>query len=278
MKHFLLIFLGILGLWLTGCTCQVGEPTEENDDMGNLIAAQIADMTRSAAMGTLAGLPTAIGAQQQPSLQQNNLEPGEYTVQFQAFPPADGLGFAAYAIINWKIAGQQITRKVSVANGVSISGVCEAVDVTLIDVSQTGQFGFPAATPSPNPTGIGLYKIGVALSKGTRPNVQQPATLLTAIAEQAVAPGVNVVNYKVPTDAGVVAVMITAARLSVADVIADNEIAATQLNNSGLVGLSSWYPLQSDRWVPLGVGCTTIGISNYSAGTALTQVFWGIDG
>lgn len=258
MKAFL-IFLFLL----VGCTASV----ESEDPMKNLIAAQIADMLRTPASGSTSGLPAP--ASQQPSLQKDNLEPGEYTIQFQAFPPADGLGFAAYAIINWKIAGQQITRKVSVANGISISGIAEAVDVTLFDVSQVLTVHYP-------PTAL-PYKIGVSLSKGTRPNIQQPASLVTNLSAIPVAAGAPVF-FTVPDNAGVVSALVLGAGVSNINPVLPPDIVVSQVNSLGAV-LNVWNPAQQGQWIPLSPGTTLLKIDNQNAlQAAFVNVIWGIDG
>jgi len=104
----------------------------------NFTRSQITELiTTSNALGSFNGDRLS-------SLQQNDLDPGEYTIQFQIVdPPIDNLGFATYAYISWKVDGQEISRIVSVFNGSSISGVAEAVDVHLQD--QSGRGGFNLA-------------------------------------------------------------------------------------------------------------------------------------
>jgi hypothetical protein len=100
----------------------------------NLTRSQISEIqTGTNALGTFAG-------ERLPSLQQDDLEPGEYTIQFQIVePPVDGLGFATYAFIVWKIGGQQISRIISVFNGSAISGIADSVHVQLLDQSGRGE-------------------------------------------------------------------------------------------------------------------------------------------
>src|SRR5208337_3559257 len=120
----------------------------QGSSMGNkLVASGMAQMVRTAAQGSVAGLaPT--GVQIPAGLQVSPLDPGNYTIQFTVLPPADGLGFAAYAIVNWKTAGHQLTRKVSVFSGAVLSGVCDSVDIFIVDVSQIGVAGFPPIQPT----------------------------------------------------------------------------------------------------------------------------------
>lgn len=108
--------------------------------MFNFTRAQISQLfTTSNALGSFEG-------NQIPNLQINNLEPGEYTLQFQQVESTiDGSGQATYAIVRWKIQGQQIQRIISVFSGAVLTGVAEAVDVQLLDQSERG---FAASIPS----------------------------------------------------------------------------------------------------------------------------------
>jgi hypothetical protein len=56
-----------------------------------------------------------------------------YTVQFSVFPPS--LGFDATADITFSIAGQSITRRVSVGNAVSLTGLCQAINIQIYDTT-----------------------------------------------------------------------------------------------------------------------------------------------
>src|SRR5271157_5513727 len=183
-------------------------------------------LTTANALGLFAGTQLS-------NLQQSNLEPGEYTLQFNVIePPIDGLGYATYAYVVWKVEGQPVPRIISVYNGAAISGVADSVDVHLLDQSGRGntvftvqfnvtngsvnftttgqlslkngqliQFGVQPGVfytipngmtgtigvldrPFTGPTSIGVdassaftlseYKVGVTLSKGTRPTTMQP--------------------------------------------------------------------------------------------------------
>lgn len=103
----------------------------------NLTRAQITELqTSTNTLGSFAG-------DRLPSIQQDNLEPGEYTIQFQVIePPVDGLGFAAYAYVVWKVGGQQISRIINVFNGSAISSVADSAHVQLQDQSRRGFVSF----------------------------------------------------------------------------------------------------------------------------------------
>lgn len=258
------IFLGIIALFMVGCAYRTDY--NEVDDMGDrCIAAKLAEMTRTAAAGNaVAGLPVGV---QISGLQESQLEPGEYTIQFTAIPPADGEGFAAFAIVNWKVAGQQVTRIVSVFSGAAISGVAEAVDVSIVDVSQIGSAGFPT-TPLP-------YKIGTSLSRGGRADTMQPATLSTQLTALSVAHGASQV-FLIPKDCGITSVMVLAAGSPVP--VSSNAIVASQ--ESPATAINVWYPvLQGPGWVPIQSGAVDVRVVNNDAANAIfVNVIWGIEG
>lgn len=129
------------------------------EQMGKLVASQITELTTTAnPLGSFVGDQLA-------NLQMDELEPGEFTLQFEVLePPIDGLGYATYAYIVWKVAGQQISRIISVFNGAAISGVANSVHVKLQDQSErTGAsvlaFNFNLTNGSPNFTTTGALNL-----------------------------------------------------------------------------------------------------------------------
>ena len=289
----------------------------------------------------LNGIGSFVGQRLQ-SLQQANLEPGEYTIQFQIVePPIDGAGSATYAYVSWKVDGQQIQRIISVFSGASISGVAESAHVQLLDQSGRGAFvqgsgfGLPSsvnftvtngsdvvtasipmtfsadevlffqnqptvpypllngvsnslsfrlATPFTGPNGvtraIGItsYKIGVSLSKGTRPTTMQPATLLT-VRPQFLAPN-NSVNIPIPQDAGVISSLITVTLGPIPGVGADPENVQVAFVAADGFNLTGYIPAEFGAWYPVPPGAVTLGIWNPPGNTqqVFVSVQWGIEG
>lgn len=121
-------------LVLNACTYNTN--IEPGDNM-NLTASQITTLTTSrSALGSFEG-------QLLSNIQQDELEPGEYTVQFQIVEPViDGLGSATYAYVYWKVDGQQVQRIISVFSGSVISGVANSVHVHLLDQSDRANHHF----------------------------------------------------------------------------------------------------------------------------------------
>ena len=163
----MMIFRGIL-LTLLLLTLSCGEPPVSR----NLVRAQISDMNT-----TVNGIGTFVG-DQIPNMQQDNLDPGEYTIQFQVIePPIDGLGFAAYAYIVWKVQGQQIQRIVNVFNGAAISGVADAAHVKFLDQSGRGSvflqglFNVTVGSANFTATVAQTLKVGQQIQFLNQPNV-----------------------------------------------------------------------------------------------------------
>lgn len=161
-------FRGILISSFILLSCGYGEQEEPM----NLTRTYISELqTSTNAIGSFAG-------DRLPNLQQEDLEPGEYTIQFQVVePPTDNLGFATYAYIVWKIDGQQISRIISVFNGSAISGVANSVHVQLQDQSGrganslSGTFGVTNGSPVFTATAPQTLKSGQLIQFSNQPNI-----------------------------------------------------------------------------------------------------------
>lgn len=218
--------------------------------------------TTTNAIGSFAG-----NAEQ--NLQVTNLDPGEYTVQFNPELPGDGNGFSAYAFINWKVAGQMQPRIISIFQGASISGVCDAVDIRILD-----QSGDNAGAPRSN----NGYKIIATLSKGTRPTIMQPPVLVTARTQTVAAAG-SVHDFSVPQNAGVISVLITAVTGSGAHIDDEDWFAIARDPSATLLG--EWYPAKTGAaFLPLPPGTSTVRVVNNNSGGQSIDVTlqWGIEG
>lgn len=130
------VLLLVLVAFATGCMCPVGQ----DDDQGGtpvtelkFVRSQFTNMvTTQNALGSFKGNLLQ-------NLQQDQLDPGVYTIQFQILDrPTDGLGLGAYAFIFWRVQGQSIERVINVFNGAAISGPCNSVHVQLLDQSGRG--------------------------------------------------------------------------------------------------------------------------------------------
>lgn len=275
MKISLRLFLGILSVLLlalvSGCTMQVADSDQgaDSDMAKSIIGAQLTDMSRTLVTG-LAGAPLPVGTPNR-GLMQTDLDPGEYTIQFSVIPPSDNHGFAAYAIVNWKVAGHQLRRVVSVASGAVISGVADAVDVQIVDVSDGPVY---APLPSGNPDPRQLYQVASTLSRGSRPSLNQPGVLLTSRSALQVAPVGGLQIWSVPQDCGVISAYVSGPYTTLPDVPAD---IAVQFNDASGLTLG-FATIPASHWVPLPSGTTQVLITNNGVNTYPVNVFWGIDG
>ena len=308
----------------------------------NLFKSQITPMfTTGSPLGSFTG-------PQQPNLQIDHLQPGEYTLQFQIVePPDDNFPFSTYAIARWKVQGQQIQRIISVFSGAVLGGVAEAVDVQLLDQSNrslVGHFagmlavlvtgspqvtlaamgpatinipansviyfatqpnsGYPLMAPVINgvpgtvfsltipytgPASPGApfwiqspYKVAVALSKGTRPPIQQPPVLLTAedpvtVVHGAIGP---VGGIAIPQDAGVISI-ITSVIPTLAPVTSLVSAAqgAVYFAMPGGVLQHAYIPGTPQNFYPIPPGSTRIFFSNSDPAQDLDFTYqWGIEG
>jgi hypothetical protein len=316
--------------------------------MSQVRKAQISEvLTTSNTLGSFAGSPI-------PNLQIDNLEAGEYSLQFQVIePPIDGLGHATYAIIRWKVQGQQIQRIISVSSGAVIGGVAQAVDVYLLDQSDRSNTGFrfgvnailvpgspivtlvggapgffslpgnelvffasqpnigyalaspvvnivsPGGTfllanpytgpAAPGPVGSVFwtqvpYKVGVALSKGTRPTIMQPPVLLTNKLSVTIPPASlgPIAGIPIPQDAGVISLL-----TSVLPQLAPNISLANAAEGYVMFGQSTglinhgYIPSAPQEWYPIPPGTVNVffGNSNAGGGASLNFTYqWGIEG
>ena len=219
-------------------------------------------------------MTTQSGAKQ-PGLQRNNLAgAGLYTVQFGVTRPvlagSDGV-FAAIAIVNWMVAGTPVTRKVSVTDGKSISGVCEGVNVFCFDVTPDTE-GLTAAAP---------YQIGMTVAKGSRPAQGQPPTLSLFNQQFQGANGIAIggsETVKIPQNAGVISVEIVAASDGSGN--PDSNLLIQHVSASG-ANIYKSYKIGGEYpgFIPVADDATEIIITNVdNANGVYVSVTWGIDG
>ncbi len=201
----------------------------------------------------------------------NRLPAGNYTIQFNVIDPNSASNLTpgdvvrARATISWKVNGNPVIRVVDIGEGVTVTGVAEAVDVQIQDVSFTS-----AGTPI---IGRGLpYTITVTCAPGTRPAVQQPPTV--ALPQTNIAAGAQK-NFAVPPGAISVFVAVFPAVLGASIGAYQVQVNQLALNSS----LKIYDPRQSD-WVPLIPGATQVAVLTDVALVIDTevQVTFGIDG
>jgi hypothetical protein len=323
MLFYRIVFTTFLTLLAYACSPDSG------DEM-NLTQSATTTLTTSLnALGSFQG-------QRISNLQINKLEPGEYTLQFSVIEPViDNCGSATYAIVSWKVDGQQFQRIVSVYSGAAISGVANSVDVYLLDQSNRAGNPFPTdftvvngsktvvsnlnpitmaagetiyfdsqpgvgyalaagvnnsltfqlATPYTGTSSgaatayaIATYKVGVSLSKGTRPTTMQPPVLFTEIT-QIIPQGNAAIDILLPADAGILSTLIT--------VIVNGTSAAQAEAVNGIVNfldpshnrLGAYIPDEFPTWFPVPPGTQIVELVNNSSTKDLAfSLQWGIEG
>ena len=209
-----------------------------------------------------------------PTMQAQFDEPGDFTVQFALEPALLPLlsPIECIAIIEWKVAGNTVRRRVTVGNGMSVTGTAEAVHVTFFDASTTGIAGVK-------------YTVTVNVAPGVRPTVQQPALLIPPIV-LAAAPNNPIVlapagthDYPVPQDSGAISVYVSVGSFApiLPGPIPDQSVTVRHLAPGGFI-LKNYDP-RNFIWVPLSPGTERIQVANLSLIAALRfQVHFGIDG
>jgi hypothetical protein len=207
------------------------------------------------------------------SIVQSDLIPEIYTLQlgFIDIKPNAGGSLAlptAQAIVNWKIDGQQQRRVISIVSGATISGVCNGVDLKILDIPVGGD-----ATKGMQ------YKVQATLSRGPRANIQQPPILyageLTAI------PGAPAV-FAVPQDSGVISIFpqISIGSFAVTPGFFDTVISFSDASLPSPSLLGSYYPFVGPGWtaLPPGTQRVTVTTNILAANPTFVGLLWGIEG
>lgn len=247
------------------------------------------------------GTMTNDGQSKAAHLQVNFLEregtPGpskNYTVQFSVGPTKIRSTQALspkpvnpIAEIVWSVEGNSVRRLVSVTNGMSVTGVGEAVKVSVSDATLSSFAGQAVD-----------YQVDITVAPGSRASIQQPPTYYPEEREQSgvfaiigtgpqAAPGVTA-DIVVPQNAGVISYFLewlafvqgTEALIAVTQTdFYVEELAA------GGQSLKKYSPILINGWVPISPGCSTLRIHGLfqTIGALVawqlnTQVTFGIDG
>lgn len=195
-------------------------------------------------------------------------EPGNYTVQIGAlYPnPQQGLNpIIAEATIRWSVAGNTVTRRVTVGQGVSISASAQAVTVSVKDV--TNLLGT-----------ADVYNIIITVAPGVRPDNGIPPILYPTpnFTNLVVLGPANVWNVPIPTNSGAVAVQVTIADQA-GGIVADNQVVVEVRAAAPINQLRICDPRDLE-WIPIPPGATTIRVNNISAVPVFVTMCFAIDG
>lgn len=199
-------------------------------------------------------------------MQVNFPDPGYYTLQFSANPKNPPISFKAVADITWSVEGNQISRRVSIQNGMTISGPGQAVTLRMRDVSGAG-----TAWDGQQ------YDVTAQVTRGSRPTSAAPP-LLFERNSFGVAAGGSAVAVQVPQNVGINSVLVAVSQQLFATAGTPQNVSVAQQDPSGGV-LFFWNPVVNPGFIPILPGVTQLTIENDdTAKNAEVSVVWGIDG
>lgn len=209
-------------------------------------------------------------------------ETGTYTVEFSLTANSNSNNpIVAEALITWVIEGNFVTRRVNVADGMSISGVGQGLRVVMNDATRAFL----------NPMNNVSYGVACQVARGVRGTSKQPPTLVgqTLLAGSPVpaeyGAGVflvgagSLVDVMIPADAGATSVLVTA----IDQTTATNVAGKCKINQAyvlaGTVFVAKSYDsFEYNDWIPLTPGVNIIQVANSSADMYVVSVTFGIDG
>jgi hypothetical protein len=255
-----------LAFLLLGC----GQKVTPENPMSSILDVTVQGKTGWSASGRL----TIGGRNKGIKLQKEFPRSEVYTVAFSVQGFVEGAGNPnIVADINWKVAGNNVLRRISVMNGTAISGVAEAVEVRVRDesLSLTGR----------------SYVVNIMVAKGSRGENMQPPIYIPILTRSTGAEAVGNIIVA-PNDVELVSVPVDIGIISVHTVATWNDASdPTPINNSDLVlrqfsstGLKQ-YNAQNSGWVPIVSNIQSLNFFNNTAAPAAGAVFaiaYGIEG
>jgi hypothetical protein len=274
-----LVMIVAMALFAIGCT----NPTSEDPMSVNEIPDNGMQFNGKSQPNTL-----SIG-QTQPvnALQASFPRASTYTVQFSVTPAQDvptnmPNPEATEAIVNWVLDGNNISRRITVGNGISISGTAQGVNVQLLDVSKGGTLTPPAT---------GKYQVTVSVTPGVRANEPIPVCLYPFGNVNATAYGAFQLNANstvlipVPSDAGATSVQVLPSNISFPGVVTPGGgliiVEFFIVSSDGLTGVltGGFDPTLEEGFVPLPPTCNMVQIRTRGVASPINfQVAFGIDG
>ncbi len=209
------------------------------------------------------------------SLAANFSKPSDFTVQFSLLPlgpdsppPALPLNYwaalQATATIRWSVKGVTLTRKISVTNGASLTGVGQGVSVVVDDTTSPISVHTLLGRP---------YKVGITVAPGTRGSDTNPPILWPDNAVRNVGHN-GTTFYPVPQGCGVKSVLVTVSSNGNGP-IPEQSIEVSQLDAVGTT--LAMYDPRAYEFIPVLPGCVSIRIFNYGLAFKVSTIF-GIDG
>jgi len=174
------------------------------------------------------------------------------------------------ATIRWKTEGNYVQRIVNVANGLTVSGTAEGVEVSIEDT--TALNGFPLTS----------YVVSATVTPGNRPGSPFDPRLNDNGTTVAVSPGAGVASTSadidVPIDAGVKSVLVSVTPVTWSAVPLPEVGEVRAVFTDGTSVLFAWDPTLFNQ-VPIPPGARKLHVSNFNTTTGFAcWVNWGVDG
>jgi hypothetical protein len=205
------------------------------------------------------------------SLQRQFKRPGMYVVQFSMERPNPQnpavTVVSAEAFIEWAVAGNTTTRRISLLPGCSIAGNAESVRVVVRDISAPAVFPDVIAEE---------YRVGILVTPGVRADVQQPPQLISGVNQTSILNGA-LASFNVPQDAGVISVHVDVASVAGAAIL-DQGIKVDHVSDTVASFVLKSYEPRDCVWCPLAPGTRVVRVHNRSGATFVCRVTFGIDG
>jgi hypothetical protein len=178
-------------------------------------------------------------------------QPQEFTVTVDLDLPTDGFTAFAQATVTWAVGGVPVSRTFDVAAGISISGVAEAVKVTVNDITPVGHtFGLS-------------YSASILFAANPRPTSAVPV-IKTGVAAATVA-NAGTTSANVPRGASSVAIYSSAT-------------SGLTITCMTLDGTTILQTTSIGQFIPLPSGTGQVQVSNGSGAQASISILWGMDG
>ncbi len=199
-----------------------------------------------------------------------------FTVQFGLNPPPSGV-FYAFADVTWTTEGNSVKRRISVGNGVVISGTAMKVDVKVTD----GTDPLLLATLGLSPE---AYYVDVLVTRGARPSTQQPPRLIPpGLQAPGFVPGVYSLaaggSVVVPVDQGAGIISFNVAARHVAGALLDGEV-FVEMGNAAAPAQNGFVDVKDivGSWFPIPSSTSQLTIGNQSASVVIVTLQLGVEG
>ena len=195
-----------------------------------------------------------------------NPEAGAVTLAFAINPPSNNV-YLTEAIVSWSISGNRITRRFSIGNGATITGVAEAVNVQVVDHTGDLSSGFIAGES---------YGVTISAGLGTRGSVSELPTLQEVDNMGQNLAAATAVDVTIPQDAGVTGYRVLFSSGAVFNAIE----AAVECYIPGTFYRAPKNVIDGDTGeIPITPGTTAVRIINYdAANNVIWSLIWLIDG